>query len=483
MRLSAGVITFLVGLVVLAIAGVFYSQFLVATGQYGHGGTNGNGQAAQANVKYACPMRCAEFDEPGMCPVCGMDMMPIEMAVAAPQEPAYYCPHHPHVTKDSPGTCVACGMELVPYVGDDAGVDPAVAESVSAVKLSPLQAVLANVQPISPVLEDVTVLINAIGEVSVSEDRVNSIVSWQAGRVDNLLLRETGGYINSGAHILDIYSEELVQAQDEYLLALEAVSSLGDSGYESITSSSQRLLDATRRKLERLGLSTEQIDGLDNGGAVREHTEITATHGGVVMEKFVTEGMYVREGERLFTVADLSRVWVEVEVFEHDFSQLAVGQAVTMHCPVHQGMVFTGKIELIEPSLNPRTRTHITRVEVSNTDGILRPGMVMDTELTVNFGEKLLLTRNAVLHTGDGDLVYVLSGENQWQPREVVIGQDFGDSVEIVSGLSEGDLVAGTAVFLLDSEAQLKGIPRLTNGDTSMDDHEPAGDPHAGHNH
>ncbi len=481
MRVSAGLMTFLVGLVILAIAGVAYQQYLVSSGAYET--TMNGGAAAMASVKYVCPMRCVEADEPGMCPVCGMDMTPIEIAAAPPPaaETLYTCPMHPHVGQDRPGTCPICGMELVPGETETSAVDLATQELVSTVKLSPLQALLADVQPVHPTVERMKVTIAAIGEVQVPADRESKLVSWQAGRVDSLLLRETGARVEEGQHLLDIYSEELVQAQEEYLLALSARDEIGGSSYASVAASAARLLDASRTKLLRLGMTAAQVTELESTRSALEHVPVYASHGGIVMDKAVTEGMYVSEGDVLFTVADLDTVWVEAEIFERDVAGLQVGKQVTLYCPIHPGMVFTGRIELILPSLDPGTRTHRARVVVDNPEFILRPGMIMDTELTVDHGEMLLLPRNAVLHTGDGDLVYALVGEGLWEPRRVTVGQDFGDKVQITGGVTRDEAVAGTAVFLLDSEAQLKGVPRpleLPDGDAAAQTMEGGGDEH-----
>jgi len=419
--------TFLVGLVILAIAGVIYQQNLVRSGALATGGT-----VASAGDSAGAPAAAV----------------------------IYTCPMHPQIEQDHPGTCPICGMELVPKHEDTSAVDPATQEQVAAVKLSPLQAVLSDVQAVHPETRNIEVTVRAIGEVTVPQDQVEQLVSWQKGRIDNLLLRETGGVVTKGEHILDIYSEELVQAEEEYLLALDAVNNLGDSGYSSIASGSRRLLDAARSKLLRLGLTAGQLAELEQTRQVNDHVPIYATHGGIVLDKHVTEGMYVMEGGKLFTVANLDPVWVMVEVFERDVADLAVGQPVTLHCPIHPGMLFHGRIELIEPMLDARTRTHQVRVSVANPEFILRPGMVINSDLTVNRGRMLLLPRNAVLHTGDGDLVYVLAGSELWEPRRVTTGRDLGDMIEITAGIGEHEAVAGTAVFLLDSEAQLKGIPR-----------------------
>lgn len=431
MRVSPGIMTFLVGLVVLAVAGMVYQQSLARNGALGTGGAAAAPAAAGGS------------------------------AASAPAAATIYtCPMHPQIEQDHPGTCPICGMELVPKHTDTSAVDAQTKQQVAAVKLSPLQAVLSDVQAVHPETRSLDVTVHAIGEVKVPEDQEEQLVSWQAGRIDNLLLNETGGMVTKGQHILDIYSEELVQSEEEYLLALDAVNKLGASGYGSIASGSKRLLDAARSKLLRLGLTAEQLADLESTRQVTDHTPIYATHGGIVMDKYVTEGMYVMEGGKLFTVADLDPIWVMVEVFEKDVANLAVGQQVTMECPIHPGMLFHGRIELIEPSLDSRTRTHQVRVSVANPDYILRPGMIMNADLTVSHGKMLLLPRNAVLHTGDGDLVYVLAGDELWEPRRITVGQDFGDQVQITAGLTAHEAVAGTAVFLLDSEAQLKGIPR-----------------------
>lgn len=483
MRVSPGLMTFIVGLVILAIAGVAYQQYLVSSGAYQR--STGDAAGPVADVKYVCPMRCVEADEPGMCPVCGMDMTPIETTAAPPPaaESLYTCPMHPQIEQDHPGTCPICGMELVPETTEMSAVDPATRKLVSAVRLSPLQAVLADVQPVHPTVERMKVTIPAIGEVQVPENQENKLVSWQAGRVDSLVLRETGARVEEGQHLLDIYSEELVQAQDEYLLALGARDEIGGSSYPSVAASAARLLDASRTKLLRLGMTAAQVTELETSRSVLEHVPVYASHGGIVMDKLVTEGMYVREGDVLFTVADLDPVWVQVEIFERDVAGLHVGKAVTMYCPIHPGMVFSGRIELILPSLDPGTRTHRARVVVGNPELILRPGLIMDTELTVDHGEMLLLPRNAVLHTGDGDLIYALVGEELWEPRRVTVGQDFGDMVQIVDGVTQSDAVAGTAVFLLDSEAQLKGVPRPLNLPDSDAVSQPTEGGSSGHEH
>lgn len=480
MRISPGWITFLVGLVLLALAGLLYQQSLVASGKLGAPGGTAAATAPAKVAMYTCPMHPqVRQDHPGTCPICGMELVPEEpsasastsapaagaapAAPAAPQKQLYTCPMHPQVVQDHPGTCPICGMELVPKTADEGPQAAGTESTIANVKLSPTQQMLSDVQPVQPTRQAMDLKIPAIGEVTVPEDRMNMLVSWQEGRVDNLVLREAGGKVAKGDHILDIYSEDLVNAQQEYLLALDAVAKLGDSGYDYIATSTKKMLDASRQKLLRLGLTAEQLANLDKTRKAEEHIAIYATHSGTVMEKKVTEGMYVMRGEELYSVADLGQVWVEVKIFEQDAASLRPGDKVSFKCPIHPGMIFHGRIDLIEPELDMQTKTLKVRVIVDNPQGILKPGLVLDAEITVDYGKLLLLPRNAVLHTGDGDLVYVMKSAGIWEPRRVTVGRDFGDQVEITAGLKPGESVAGTAVFMLDSEAQLKGVPRPTD--------------------
>ncbi len=467
-QLSPGLLTFVVGLLLLSLAGVAYQQYLLSSGGVGSAPAKGTASSTAQAVKYACPMRCVETEEPGPCPVCGMDMQPITSASAASSSagaPAagpqmYTCPMHPQIVQDHPGSCPICGMELVPKQDSGGGIDPALDSATAAVRLSPAQAVLSGIEAVHPSREHKALSIPAFGQTVIPDGQIESISSWTEGRIDDLFLKDTGGVVKKGDHILDLYSEELVQAQEEFLVAKAAVDQLSGSGYESISQSSRSLLEASRTKLSRLGMTAEQVRSLEDSGRVADRIPIYAGKGGVVMEKKVAEGMYVMKGESLYEVADLSKLWVEVQVFEADAAKLRAGDRVAFESPSQPGKTYRGKVILIEPEVSMETRTWTARVEVANPDMSLRPGQVLNATLSFDYGELLLLPRNAVLHTGDGDLVYVLAGQDLWQPRRVKVGRDFGDQVEIVEGLSADEAVAGTAVFLLDSEAQLKGIPR-----------------------
>ncbi|MEZ5338843.1 MAG: efflux RND transporter periplasmic adaptor subunit [bacterium] len=482
MRVSPALMTFLTGLLLLSLAGIIYQRSLVESGAYGTGAAS-QAAAPAASVKYACPMRCVEADKPGDCPVCGMEMMPVELdspatlTAGAASVTEYTCPMHPQIEQDHPGTCPICGMELVLKASDDAGVDPAVAESVAAVKISPLQGLLADVQVTMPERRLVSRSVDAIGEVEVPEDRINMVVSWQPGRIDNLELDRSGVRVQQGQHLMDLYSEELLRAQDEYLIALRARDQLSDSSYDYIADSGRQLLNSAESRLTRLGFTAAQLTTLAETRETSEHIPLSSAYDGIVLDKYVNEGDYVMEGSKLYRVADLSQLWVQMEVFEEDSAGLVPGLKINLDCPVHPGMIFRGELELIEPMQSSMTRTQLARVRVDNPDMILRPGMLVRTSFELDRHEALMLLRNAVLQTGEGAVVYVAHDSGLWEPRNVTTGLIDGDMIEITSGLAEGEGVASTAVFLLDSEAQIKGIPRL-----SEDKPEVAAEP-SGHVH
>jgi Cu(I)/Ag(I) efflux system membrane fusion protein len=360
-------------------------------------------------------------------------------------------------------------MELVPKRSDAAGANPKLDQAVQTVKLSPEQQVQGNVETVMPQRRKLALTLPAIGEVQAPQDTMRTLTAWQGGRVDHLVLRESGGTIKQGERIMDVYSPELVQAEGEYLIALKAADELGHVDYESAAKGSRQMLDAARQKLTRLGMTAQQIAELEKTRKPQEDVAVYAQYGGTVLAKKVQEGMYVMPGTELFDVADLRQVWVEVQVFEKDAANLKPGLRVNLTSPAYPQRTFHGRVLLIEPELDAQTKTFKARVGVDNAGGLLKPGQVLDATVTVDYGTPLLLPRNAVLHTGEGDLVYVTAGDGLWEPRRVQVGRDFGDEVEIVSGLKPDEGVAGTAVFLLDSEAQLKGVPRPTEG--AAEDH------------
>ncbi len=248
--------------------------------------------------------------------------------------------------------------------------------------------------------------------------------------------------------MFEIYSPDLVQAQNEYLIALNS------------STDSSSLLKVTRKKLEIFGLTSEQIHTLET---TRE-TNITLTYyspiSGTVIEKKVQEGVYVNEGTAIYDVAELSTLWDIAEVYENNLSSVKVGSPVTLHLRAYPGEEFKGIITFIYPVINSQTRTVKVRSTFSNHGGKLKPQMYGETVFSSYGGQGLLVPVDAVIIAGKRAVVWAKTGDGMFEARSVQIGNRYGDKYQILSGLREGDEIAATGGFLIDSESQLKtGTP------------------------
>lgn len=268
---------------------------------------------------------------------------------------------------------------------------------------------------------------------------------WVNSRVDGWVERLDADYVGkpvkAGASLLALYAPELVSAQEEYLAARR----LGDSS----------LAAAARRRLALWKVPDEQIAEVERTGEARRTLTIRAPRSGEIAEKMVIDGQAVKAGDNLFLIADRSRLWVDLAVFEMDARSVRVGVPVELAVDVLQGRTYRGRVTFIQPRVDPKTRTLTARVEVENPDGALRPGMYAVAHLRPTARRVLTVPRDAVLPTGTRSVVFLNRGDGHFAPREVVTGQQGDSLVEIVSGLSPGDEVVASATYLFDSEANL----------------------------
>ncbi|MGQ0703240.1 MAG: efflux RND transporter periplasmic adaptor subunit [Gemmatimonadales bacterium] len=279
------------------------------------------------------------------------------------------------------------------------------------------------------------------GTLTYPEPRRVYVNARVSGWVERLFADYVGKPVREGEPLLALYSPELVSAQEEYLTARR----LRDSA----------LVAAARRRLELWNISEAEIASLDQRGTAERTLVIRAPRSGEVAEKMVTEGQAVRAGENLFLIADRSVLWVEVAVFEMDAPAVRIGTAVTVTVPTQPGRRYRGRVSFIRPEVEEKTRTLTARVEVSNRDGTLRPGMYVTAEIAPRARQVLAVPREAVLPTGERNLVFVNRGDGRFLPREVVVGVRSDSLIEIVRGLKVGDEVIASATYLLDSESNL----------------------------
>jgi len=302
--------------------------------------------------------------------------------------------------------------------------------------------------------------VQTVGEITYDERRVKIVSAWIGGRIDKLFVDFTGVEVKQGDPLAELYSPELVSTQQEYLLALETMGKMWLLGNEEAKRSAKDLLEATRQRLLLWGISEEQIERIKRTRKVNTHMTIHAPIGGTVIHKRVHEGQYVKTGEALYTIADLSLVWAMVDIYEYEMAEVKTGQAVSITSVTYPGVPFTGKVSFIDPFLDRKTRTVKVRMDVPNPKLMLKPGMFVEARLKIPLHDQkpvLSVPHTAVLDTGIRKLVYVELNKGEYVPVEVRVGPRAGNYVPVLSGLRKGQRVASSANYLIDSQSTLGG--------------------------
>jgi len=355
------------------------------------------------------------------------------------------CTMHPQVHKDGPGACPICGMDLIKKVVDDSAEDSDQSDMEGMLTLTTDKQVLANVSTIKIKNERLIKELSAYSYLDFVEQNRKTIPAKFNGRIEKLFVDKTGDYIKKGQALFEIYSPDLVQAQNEYLIALSSNKNENNS-----------LLDASKKKLNLFGLTPDQIEELKKSGEIKLTLTYYSPVNGTVIEKKVQEGMYVSEGTAVYEVAELSTLWNIVEVNESDLSTVKVGSKVKLRLKAYPGEEFMGRVTFIYPVINQQTRTVKVRSEFSSQNNKLKPQMYGETTFYAEAGTGLLVPADAVIFSGNSNVVWVKTSDGMFEARNVQLGQKFGDQYQILSGINEGDEVAASGGFLIDSESQLK---------------------------
>ena len=445
------------------------------------------------------------------------------------QETAWWtCSMHPQVHEENgEGLCPFCGMELIPLVDSGENIGP------RQLSVSQNAAQLMNIETAPVERRFVSASVRMVGKVDYDETRLSYITAWIPGRLDKLYVDYTGLPVRKNDHMAWLYSPELISAQEALLQALQAGKNMENSNPSLMQDMTQSTVKASREKLRLWGLTSEQIQQIETTGEVSDHMTIYAPASGIVIHKNAMEGMYVKEGTRIYTIADLSQVWVKLDAYESDLHWLRYGQAVEFTAISFPGETFTGVVSFIDPILDQRTRTVKVRVNVPNTDGRLKPGMfikavaqariatdarVLDADLAgkwicpmhpeivkdgpencdlcgmplvqtetlgyvgtapLDSDKPLVIPATAPLMTGTRAIVYVqVPDVNRptFEGREVVLGPRAGDHYLVAGGLTEGELVVVRGNFKIDSSLQIQAKPSMMSlqnaPQPSMQDHD-----------
>jgi len=309
-----------------------------------------------------------------------------------------------------------------------------------------------------------------VGVVTVDETRVSVVSPKIGGWVERLYVDFTGKPVRAGEPLADVYSPELVAAQEDLLLAARLQRTLSSGGVPGVPADTGSLVRAARQRLRLQDISDEQIDRMLESGAASRTLTLHAPSSGVVIEKNVVEGQSIRPGETLYVIADLSVVWIEAELKEADAALARPGQPATAELSAFPGRPIAGRVAFVHPVLDEQTRALRVRIAIPNPDSRLLPGMYATVRLIAPGRDALTVPTTAVLRTGERSLVFIDGGDGQLMPREIETGQVAGALTEVLTGLEPGQRVVASAQFLLDSEANLAEVMRAMIGQMNTSD-------------
>jgi Cu(I)/Ag(I) efflux system membrane fusion protein len=375
----------------------------------------------------------------------------------------YTCAMHPFIIKDKPGTCPICAMELIKKLdgavndGTQTTEQKQQAEMLGHVSMSANQRIMANVATVGARQQTLNKEINAVGIVQFDQSRQAKVTAWIAGRIDKLNVNTVGAYVNKDKPVAEIYSPDLLATQQEYLLAVKSRDQLKNSPIPSISQNGDGLVASAKQRLMLYGVKESQIAELEKAGKPVIRLPIYTPLSGIVIEKMVQQGQYVNTGEVLFNIADLTRVWVEIDVFENEVPYVRVGQQVEIRSAVEHGAAFNGRISFVYPFHDPKTHTVKARVEMPNPGHMLKPDMFVNAIIRVPLAKGIVVPVTAVIDTGKRQLVWLETSPGIFEPRDVQAGERIDDKIQILSGIKSGDKVAVSGSYLIDSESQLKG--------------------------
>jgi membrane fusion protein, copper/silver efflux system len=341
-----------------------------------------------------------------------------------------------------------------PHAGHDM---TGMATADGAIHLEPEMARALGVTVVEAELSSLAHTIRTTGNVTFDETRLTTVSPKFAGFVERLHVNFTGQQVRRGQPLLEIFSPELIAAQEELLTAIRMHAQLREGASPAVVDRTALLVDAARRRLLLWDVSSAQLQQIERSGQVRRTLTLHAPFAGVVTEKMVQAGQAVEMGMPLYRLADLSSVWVEADVYEQDLRFVRLGERVSVEIAAYPGESRTGRVSYIYPEVSPDSRTARLRVELANPGMLIKPGMFATVQIEAPSSERVVtVPRDAVMHSGTHAMVFIEESPGMYRAREVVVGAESGNRTQILSGLLAGERVVKRANFLLDSESRLR---------------------------
>jgi membrane fusion protein, copper/silver efflux system len=408
------------------------------------------------NIDYwTCTMHpSVHSKDPGKCPICSMDLVPVIKRSATPASSSENAPHHDHAAMlagKPTGGGEMQGMPGMPGMkGGAESIGPQTSEFVVPVeRQQQIGVTYAKVE--RKALEHT---IRSVGLIVPDRSRNWQFVSRVDGYVQKLNVTSPGQVVDKDAPLLSIYSPDLLTSEREFV---ELLRMRDEAKTKDARETPQRLIESAKRRLQLWNVTEEQIAELEKTRKASDTLTLLSPFRGVVQSVPVEQGKSVKVGDMLVEVADLSLVWMWAEFYENELSMLQVGQKLAITAKSYSGQNFDGTIALIDPFINETKRTAKVRIDIPNADFKLRPGMYVNAELAMDMGEALTVPVSAIMPTGERNVVFIDKGEGTLEPRIVQLGAKYGDVYAVNSGLKEGERVVASANFLIDAESKIQG--------------------------
>ncbi|GMR22674.1 MAG: hypothetical protein BMS9Abin37_1041 [Acidobacteriota bacterium] len=407
-------------------------------------------------------------DKPGKSPM-GMDLVPVyEDEPKGERKIAYWQgPMDPTFVSDKPGKS-PMGMDLVPVYEDEVGDVPE-----GAIRIDPVFIQNIGVQSITVERVDIPFTIRTVGNLTYDDNRLAWVNTKYDGWIETVYVNYVGESVKKGQKLFEIYSPQLVTTQKEYLQALQYARRMENTLYPDIEARAKSLLASSRERLGYWDISDEQLVELEKSGELRRTLSVVSPIEGIVVEKMdqALEGVFVKTGMNLYKLANLSTIWVEVEIFENQVPWMKLGQRALIELPYEPGQTYVGRVRYLYPFFNPKTRTMKVSIELQNPGLKLRADMYANVVFEVPSARNVLaVPEEAVIHSGERDVLVLDRGDGTFQVTEVTLGVNGNGLWEIKDGLEDGAVVVVSAQFLIDSESNLQEAIRKMiagNDDTS----------------
>ncbi len=372
-------------------------------------------------------------------------------------------PMHPAYKSDKPGIAPDCGMKLEPVYADGggpsaaaAGADGLSAMPVGTVEITPEKQQLIGVKYGEVEKGAGSRTIRAVGKVAIDETQIQHVHTKVEGWIDQVFVDYAGQLVKKGQPLITVYSPEMLGSQRELLLAAKARETMKGNPLPSAFDQSLSLFQAARQRLELWDLSDAQIDQVLKTGEPIKNFTVYSPGSGYVTDRKAFPQLKVMPDTDLYTIVDLSRVWIIADVFEYEAPNIHVGQTVSVTLQAVPGKTFSARVNYIQPQVDPVTRTLKVRLDIDNPGLILKPEMFADVEFRVTSATQLSVPAEAVLDAGERKTVFVDRGNGLFEPRQVTVGERVGGRIQILSGLSGGERIVTSGNFLIDSESQMK---------------------------